>query len=89
VKSSFEFQLEIPTFLVLPAVRFISVVCKLGDERVVQKFDRISLLVDLVLQAVSTNELIAICCTVLRDIPFKILRSLFSSQLFRLINRIW
>jgi hypothetical protein len=72
VKSSFEFQLEIPTFLVLPAVRFLSIVCKLRDEPVMQKFDRISLLVDLVSQAVSTNELNTICCTVLRNIPLKI-----------------
>jgi len=57
VQSSFEFQLEIPTFLVLPVVRFLTLVCKRRDEPVMQKLDRISLLVDLVLQALSTYEL--------------------------------
>jgi len=72
VQSSFEFQLEIPTFLLLPAARFLSIVCKRRDEPVMQKFDRISLLVDLVLQAISTYELNTIGCTVLRNIPSKI-----------------
>lgn len=72
MQSSFEFQLEIPTFLVLPAVRFLSSVFKRRDEPVMRKLDRTSLLMDLVLQAVSTYELNTICCTVLRNIPSKI-----------------
>lgn len=69
MQSSFEFQLEIPTFLVLSAVLFLSVVCKPRDEPMVQNFDRISLLVDLVLQAASTYEWNSICCNVLRNVP--------------------
>lgn len=72
MQSSFEYQLEIPTFLVLPAVRFLSVVCKRRDEPVMQKLDQISLLVDLALQVVSTYEVNTIGCTVLRNIPSKI-----------------
>ena len=72
MQLSFEFQLEIPTFLVLPAVRFLSIVRKRRDEPVMQKLDGISLLVDLVLQAVNTYEFNITCCIVLRNIPSKI-----------------